>query len=250
MADNILNDRPCFDLKSTSLPAVFLELYYFDDEEFEALLREKIGKAPNFLRDAPLVIDLDKFKGVNEEINFFTMMGTARRHSLHIYGVKATKEAHILKAKSADLAIIRTTSEKPSEEIVDDEVQPSQNLKVEAPKSVLGPAKIVTQPVRSGQQVIAPEGDLIVLAPVQAGAEILAAGNIHVYGPLRGRALAGIHGDESARVFCQSLEAELVSIDGKYRVSEDFQGENWKTPVYLYIDTDNGHLIVKSLPTN
>src|SRR5699024_6599805 len=64
------------------------------------------------------------------------------------------------------------------------------------------PARIVSQTVRSGQQVYAPEGDLIILAPVQAGAEVLAAGNIHVYGPLRGRALAGVHGQESARVFC------------------------------------------------
>lgn len=248
MADNILNNRPCFDLKSTSLPTVFLELYYFDDQDFEALLQEKIGKAPNFLRDAPLVIDLDKFKGVNEEINFFTMMGTCRRHSLHIFGVKASKEAHILKAKSAGLAIVRSSSEQPVEEVVEEQSQPSENLKVDAPKSVLGPAKIVTQPVRSGQQVLAPDGDLIILGPVQAGSEILAAGNIHVYGPLRGRALAGIHGDESARVFCQSLEAELISIAGQYQISEDLQGDCWKSPVHLYIE--NGKLIVKSLPTH
>lgn len=250
MADNILNNRPCFDLKSTSLPTVFLELYYFDDQDFEVLLQEKIGKAPNFLRDAPLVIDLDKFKGVNEEINFFTMMGTCRRHSLHIFGVKASKEAHILKAKSAGLAIVRSTSESesPIEEKAEDQSQPSANLKVDAPKSVLGPAKIISQPVRSGQQIQAPDGDLIILGPVQAGAEILAAGNIHVYGPLRGRALAGIHGDESARVFCQSLEAELISIAGQYQISEDLQGDNWKAAVHLHIE--NGHLIVQSLPSN
>ena len=100
------------------------------------------------------------------------------------------------------------------------------------------PAKIINQPVRSGQQVYAPEGDLIILAPVQAGAEVLAAGNIHVYGPLRGRALAGIHGAESARVFCQSLEAELVSIAGHYKISEDLQDIGWKSAVQIQLRDD------------
>ena len=101
-----------------------------------------------------------------------------------------------------------------------------------------GHTLVIDQPVRSGQQVYAPEGDLIILAPVQAGAEVLAAGNIHVYGPLRGRALAGIHGAESARVFCQSLEAELVSIAGHYKISEDLQDNGWKSAVQIQLRDD------------
>ena len=77
-----------------------------------------------------------------------------------------------------------------------------------------------TEPVRSGQQIYAAGGDLVVLAAVGAGAEVLADGNIHVYGPLRGRAIAGAAGDTSARIFCASLDAELVSIAGFYCVSE------------------------------
>ena len=79
---------------------------------------------------------------------------------------------------------------------------------------------------------------MIVLGPVQAGAEILAAGNIHVYGPLRGRALAGIHSGESARIFCQSLEAELVSIAGHYKISEDLQDNGWKNAVQIQLRDD------------
>lgn len=246
MSDNRLNNRPCFDIKSSPLPTAFLELYYFDEQDFENLLQEKIRQAPNFLRDAPLVIDLDNYQGVTEELNFFTMMGTCRRHSLHIVGVKATKEAHISRARSASLALVRGQGSATAirEEKVEHS-QPSENLIVSAPQPVMGPAKVITQPIRSGQQVQAPDGDLIILGPVQPGAEILAAGNIHVYGPLRGRALAGIHGDESAKVFCQSLEAELVSIAGQYQISEDLQGEHWKQPVYLYIK--NNQLISKSL---
>jgi septum site-determining protein MinC len=78
----------------------------------------------------------------------------------------------------------------------------------------------VTQPVRSGQQVYAKDADLIILASVGTGAELLADGHIHVYGTLRGRALAGIQGDEQARIFCSQLQAELVSIAGQYRMPD------------------------------
>ena len=101
-----------------------------------------------------------------------------------------------------------------------------------------GAGKVVTQPVRSGQQVYAPEGDLIIMAPVGAGAEVLAAGHIHIYGPLRGRALAGVHGDSSASIFCQSLEAELVSVAGHYKISEDLQDSGWREPARIRLNGD------------
>ncbi|MAM89362.1 septum site-determining protein MinC [Allohahella sp. A8] len=95
--------------------------------------------------------------------------------------------------------------------------------------------RIVTTPVRSGQQIYAKGGDLIVTAPVSAGAELLADGNIHVYGALRGRALAGVKGNQSARIFCHSLEAELVSIAGQYRISEDLQKTEWQKSCQIYL---------------
>ncbi|NHO64573.1 septum site-determining protein MinC [Aestuariicella hydrocarbonica] len=100
-----------------------------------------------------------------------------------------------------------------------------------AARSAPVPTKVITTPVRSGQQIYAAGGDLIVLAPVSAGAELLADGNIHVYGPLRGRALAGVNGNTEARVFCQSLEAELISIAGYFRVNEDLRDKHWKKSV-------------------
>jgi septum site-determining protein MinC len=98
--------------------------------------------------------------------------------------------------------------------------------------------KIVRTPVRSGQQVYASGGDLIVLAQVSAGAEILADGNIHVYAPLRGRALAGVRGNTDALIFCQSLEAELVSIAGQYKLSEDLQGLWWKKAAQISLQDE------------
>ena len=103
--------------------------------------------------------------------------------------------------------------------------------------------RIVTQPVRGGQQIYA-EGDLIVLAPVSAGAEVLADGNIHIYAPLRGRALAGVQGNSEARIFCQSLEAELVSVAGRYRVAEDLRKTpQWGKAIQVMLDQDQLNLL-------
>jgi len=117
------------------------------------------------------------------------------------------------------------------------EVSPNGNSLV-APASVDRTTKVITTPVRSGQQVYAAGGDLIILASVSAGAEILADGNIHVYGPLRGRALAGVKGDPSARVFCYSLEAELISIAGIFQLDEDLRSGHWKQPAQISLNNE------------
>jgi septum site-determining protein MinC len=98
---------------------------------------------------------------------------------------------------------------------------------------------VVTTPVRGGQQIYAPGGDLLVLAPVSAGAELLADGNIHVYAPMRGRALAGIKGNSQARIFCRMLAAELISIAGRYKVAEDLRRDpNWGEAVHIHLAGD------------
>ena len=96
----------------------------------------------------------------------------------------------------------------------------------------------VTQPVRSGQIVYARGGDLIVLAPVNPGAELMADGNIHVYAPLRGRAIAGAQGERRARIFCQKLEAELVGIDTAYLTSEDLPAHLRGKPVQVVFEKE------------
>jgi septum site-determining protein MinC len=90
--------------------------------------------------------------------------------------------------------------------------------------------------VRSGQRIYAAGGDLSVVAAVSSGAELMADGNVHVYGPLRGRALAGMKGNTEARIFCQDLQAELVSIAGHYRISENIPPELRGMPVQIYLD--------------
>ena len=94
-------------------------------------------------------------------------------------------------------------------------------------------ATIIYRPVRTGQRAFAPRGDLTLLAQVNAGAEVIAAGSIHVYAPLRGRALAGVRGDRGARIFTLAMEAELVSIAGCYRLLDDFALRGKPAQAYL-----------------
>jgi septum site-determining protein MinC len=103
-----------------------------------------------------------------------------------------------------------------------------------AASSARRPARIVDAPVRSGQQIYAEGADLIVIAAVSAGAELIADGCVHAYGPLRGRAIAGARGDATARVFCRKFEAELIAIAGVYAVAEQMQGVRG-FPVQAYL---------------
>jgi septum site-determining protein MinC len=100
------------------------------------------------------------------------------------------------------------------------------------------PARLLTQPVRSGRQVYAHGGDLVVMSSISPGAELLADGHIHVYGALRGRALAGVSGDTTARIFCRSLEAELVSVAGFWRVRENIPETLIGKPAQVFLEGD------------
>ena len=97
------------------------------------------------------------------------------------------------------------------------------------------PSLLVEAPVRSGQTIMNPDGDVIILGSVASGAEVIAAGSIHVYGALRGRALAGAYGDERARIFCRQFEAELIAIGGYYKVTEDTESGLRHKPVQAWL---------------
>ncbi|KAF1069792.1 MAG: Septum site-determining protein MinC [Pseudomonas citronellolis] len=147
---------------------------------------------------------------------------------------------------TAEAAAMPGADTKPSTEAVAAETADAQATTgqaepaaVEPPLPEVRPTRMITTPVRSGMQVYAAGGDLIVLAAVSAGAELLADGNIHVYGPMRGRALAGVKGDTSARIFCQQLGAELVSIAGNYKVAEDLRrSPQWGQAVHISLSGD------------
>ncbi len=98
--------------------------------------------------------------------------------------------------------------------------------------------KVIRSPIRSGQMVVAEHGDLTVIGSVASGAELVAAGNIHVYGTLRGRAMAGCHGDEGAHIFCQSLNAELVAIAGLYQTNEAIEDAARQRCTHIYLEDE------------
>jgi len=121
--------------------------------------------------------------------------------------------------------------------------QPEAAAVAAAPRSSL----VIREPVRSGQVIYAEGRDLIVVAPVHAGAQLLADGHIHVYGPLKGRAVAGAHGLREAELFCLSLEAELVGVDTGYLLSEDIPPALWNGPARVFL-TPEGTCTVAPLP--
>ena len=101
------------------------------------------------------------------------------------------------------------------------------------------PSLILREPVRSGQSVIFPEGDITVIGSVASGAEVIAGGSIHIYGTLRGRAMAGSLGNASARIFCRKLEAELIAIDGVYKMADDLAPELHGMPAQIWLENDS-----------
>ncbi len=105
--------------------------------------------------------------------------------------------------------------------------------------------RVITEPVRSGQQIYAEDADLVVLSAVSPGAEVIADGCVHVYGPLRGRALAGARGDETARIFARRFEAELVAVAGVYAVAD--QINNAKSGEATQAHLHNGKLVIEPL---
>jgi septum site-determining protein MinC len=114
---------------------------------------------------------------------------------------------------------------------------PVQEVVVTAPQPAKTiPSLVVTQPVRSGQSLFFPEGDVTIVGSVASGAEIVAGGSIHVYGTLRGRAMAGTMGNGAARIFCRRLEAELIAIDGFYKTAEDLDPELHGRAVQIWLE--------------
>lgn len=258
-SDNATNTAT-FRLKGGLFPLTLLEISCFDAEDFEQQLRDKAAAAPGFFKQTPVVLSFDDFTGELGDLPLADVLTICRSQGLLPVALRSGAESLMQQAQTLNLAIMPATRVKaapeqpePSDETetsATEETTPIEPSQLELSPSAAveidhKPSKIITTPIRSGQQVYAPGGDLIIMAAVSAGAEVLADGNIHVYGALRGRALAGVKGDTSARIFCQSLEAELVSIAGTFKVDEDLRNEHWKAAVQ--IGRDEGALCITAL---
>ena len=238
--------KPAFELKAATFTLPVIRLLGVDMDSVADQLGVKVDQAPDFFRNTPVVIDLSGLPPGAGQIEFPLLVGLMRGFGMIPVGIRGGTEEQHAAAEAMELAIlgdafVRRTP--PREAASQPDPQP-------APRSAASPApaaaeegvhasqRLVTRPVRSGQRVYAPGGDLSVVAPVSHGAELMADGNIHVYGPLRGRAMAGMKGDISARIFCQDLQAELLSVAGHYRISENIPDEVKGVPVQIFLDGD------------
>ncbi len=238
MLDNPLKED-AFKLKGRLFTLTVLEVHDSQLSRFQASLEAVVKKAPKMFSNTPVVLDLSPLKGAS-----FDLKGLSEKMREFQMVPVAVQGASVIQQKAAvnaGLAIIASNSKKdieikadvsvpvatpaPSEPVAKEPESKQDDNKAKSPEMPTR-SKVVTMTVRSGQQVYAKDADLIVLASVSRGAELLADGHIHVYGALRGRALAGLNGNENARIFCSNLDAELVSIAGQYLIPEKGEGNN------------------------
>jgi len=230
-----MDQSSILDFRSGTFFAPILVLYNDDLEKIEQRLQEKIASAPDFFSNSPVLFDLSELNENGKEIDVEALISLLRKLSLFPIwnqGRRSLQEKRALELSvPVDSSRSRNDAILPEIQKKDDTMPEIQPVIREA---VRAPAMMITQPVRSGQRIYA-ASDLVILAQVSAGAEIMAEGNIHVYNTLRGRALAGVQGDTTARFFCLDLQAELVSIAGIYKTSEDLKGTPRKKPVQVYL---------------
>lgn len=197
-----------FQLKADFLPVTILRLLRHETKLLQSQLENITLKAPHYFTNAPIVVDFSAMHETSDLLDVKEICALLRQYQMQPIAARGLKNQDTL-------PLLSDTSEKP--------VLSAKN-KTKTTGRV--PTKIVTKPVRAGTQIYAKDSDLIIMASVNAGAEVIADGNIHIYAPLRGRALAGANGDVGARIFCKQLEAELVSIAGHYLLNEKINSDN------------------------
>ena len=223
-----------FELKSGRFTLPNLRLFHTNMDQFADQLEKQVSMAPAFFQNTPVVIDLSQLSGESTDVDFALLVGLMRGQGMIPIGIRGGTPRQQELAELMELAVL-------SEQQKNERAKPTVNkviadkktgLKATKPLKPQG-SKLVSRPIRSGQRVYAAGGDLIITAHVSSGAEVIADGNIHIYGTLRGRALAGVKGNREARIFCHNLQAELISIAGQYRVNESLTEEQMNRPVQV-----------------
>ena len=264
-----MSSNNAVELKGGLYTFMSLRLRTHDLDAIDAALADKVQQAPAFFKDTPVVIDLGELDPASSALDGAALLACVRRHHLHPIVASVGNKSSPL-AESIALPLLEGNvrrSGRGDDEPGKDEAKEGGDGGEEAdakgaqkaasdtaraantpPDEVLALSReveyvartplLVDRPVRSGQQIYARDTDLIIMGQVGAGAEVIADSNIHVYGPLRGRALCGVSGNARARIFCQSLEAELVSVAGNYRMLETIPEDLRGRPAQIWLDDD------------
>ncbi len=229
------------EFKSSSFNIPVLVLSSDNLVEIKKELQQKTSQAPDFFKDSPLIIDLNL--AITQHLDINSLVQMLRQLQFLPIGIQGgTSQQH----KAALVIGIPTLSVRLLNNLkfAIKPIKKDLNVNETLADNSINKNKLITQPVRSGQQ-ISSKGDLIILAQVSAGAEVLAVGNIHIYAPLRGRALAGVHGNTKSRIFCTDLQPELISIAGNYRIRDDLETRTNNNPVQVFLQEKA--LIIKEL---
>ena len=265
-------ETPSLDFKSATLYAIRVVIQHADTAGLVAALNKRMADAGSFFENEPVVIDASRVEGA---VDWKTLTRALADHSLPVIGVvahgenlAAARDCGLVPVElsvgspraAADSAVAATVP--PTEAPAPDKSAPAapapgtahattaaaaENPPVQAasppPAATGAPTMVVRGPLRSGQRVYARNGDLIVIGVVSRGAEVIADGNIHVYGPLRGKAMAGARGDTEARIFTTGLDAELVAVAGVYRVIDaKLPDDVRRLPALIQLDDQTLHI--------
>ncbi|BBB29416.1 septum site-determining protein MinC [Neptunomonas japonica] len=225
----------CFQMKGTAVTAVVMDLYDYSCAAFFQQLKDKIDSAPQFFNASPLVLNLSQYNGVLLPDQLIQVVASCRELGLQPMACKAVTDDLLSTVRQLGMASLPASNTRATEI----QAEPVAQIVESVVQAKLRPSKVITKPVRSGQQIYAEGSDLILMAAVSEGAEVLADGHIHVYGPLRGRALAGVKGDTDARIFCRQMEAELVSIAGYFILNDTLREQCWKQPAHAFLEGES-----------
>lgn len=224
-----------FEFRSTDLRLVAFAPATLDPVRLEIGLRDKLGNGEHFLSGEQIALDFGSLPETPDAVEVSALGALLRRFDLHLIAARNGNKEQLAAAKEAGLILIS-----------DEGMAPAATPTPQATASARTPALVITRPVRTGQQIYAKGGDLVVLALVSAGAEVIADGDIHIYAPLRGRALAGARGDTSARIYTTCMEAEIVSVGGIYRALDEALPVSIKgRPTQVYLDQEK--LVIEAL---
>lgn len=201
-----------FEIKGKVAPCTLFRPLTPNLEDLTQDVEQRLRETPEFFRNMAVIIDCAALGDVREALDLSGLVRLLREHGLMPVGIQGGNEFQERLAPRLSLCIFPEGKTIQSKTVSD--------TSAACPPSE-AEALIIDKPVRSGQQIYAKGRDLIITAQVGPGAEVIADGNVHIYSTLRGRALAGVMGNEQARIFCKELKAELVSIAGLYQVSED-----------------------------
>lgn len=253
MAANEFGFEPAGELRFGQVGIANLRILRLDPERLAEDMAARVARAPAMFAGAAVVIDFGALSTCPDAAAARTLIDRLRAAGVRPVALAyGTREIEAL-AAGLDLPLLAKfraqyeSEPSPTPERSRTRPQRSAEPATRADRAGgQGGSRVISQPVRSGQQVYAEGGDLVLTGQVGAGAEVIADGSIHVYGPLRGRALAGASGNTTARIFCLDFAAELVSVAGHYKVIEEIPAGLRGKPVQVWLD--GASLRIEQLP--